>query len=94
MKLKMRDFSIEDSLKKVISKISRKDKVMYIALMKKMNEILTCQDVNHYKNLKRPLEEFKRVHIKSSFVLLFKYIQSEDKIEFYDLDHHDNIYKN
>jgi mRNA-degrading endonuclease RelE of RelBE toxin-antitoxin system len=89
----MRKFSIEVSLKKTISKIFKKDKIMYQILMKKMDEILTCQDVNHCKNLKKPLEDFKRVHIKSSFVLLFKYIQSEDKIVFYDLDHHDKIYK-
>ena len=89
----MRKFSIEVSLKKTISKIFKKDKIMYQILMKNMDEILTCQDVNHCKNLKKPLEDFKRVHIKSSFVLLFKYIQSEDKIVFYDLDHHDKIYK-
>lgn len=89
----MRNFSIENSLKKTVSKISKKDKVMYEALMNKMNEILTCQDVNHYKNLKKPLEDFKRVHIKGSFVLLFKYLQSEDKVVFYDLDHHDTVYK-
>ena len=93
MKLRMRKFSIEESLKKTISKISKKDRVMHDALMSKMNEILTCQDVTHYKNLKKPLEEFKRVHIKGSFVLLFKYIQSEDKVVFYDLDHHNNVYK-
>jgi YafQ family addiction module toxin component len=88
----MRKFSIENSLKKKISKISKKDKGLYEFLMKKINEILTCYDVNHYKNLRKPLEDFKRVHIKGSFVLLFKYIQSEDKIVFYDLDHHDVIY--
>ncbi|MEK6916260.1 MAG: addiction module toxin RelE [Nanoarchaeota archaeon] len=89
----MRKFSIEESLKKSISKLSKKNKVTYDALMNKMNEILTCQDVNHYKNLKKPLEEYKRVHIKGSFVLLFKYIQAEDKILFYDLAHHDKVYK-
>ena len=89
----MRNFSVEESLKKIISKVSKKDKAMYNALMSKMDEILTCQDVNHYKNLKKPLEDFKRVHIKGSFVLLFKYIQSEDKVVFYDLDHHDTIYE-
>jgi YafQ family addiction module toxin component len=88
----MRKFSIEESLKKTIIKISKKDKVMYEALMSKIDEILASQDINHYKNLKKPLEDFKRVHIKGSFVLLFKYIQSEDSVVFYDFDHHDNIY--
>ncbi len=66
---------------------------MYDAVINKVNEILTCQDVSHYKNLRKPLENYKRVHIKGSSVLLFKYIPSEDTILFYDLDHHDNIYR-
>jgi YafQ family addiction module toxin component len=89
----MRRFSVEASLKKKISKIFKKDKATYEALMEKMDEILSCADVDHYKNLKRPLEDFKRVHIRSSFVLIFKYMRADDKIIFYDLDHHDNVYR-
>ena len=89
----MREFSIEEDLKKNLSKISKKDKILYNVIMKKIEEILTCEDVNHYKNLKKPLQDFKRVHVKSSFVLTFKYIESEDKVVFYRLKHHDDIYK-
>ncbi len=88
----MREFLIEDDLKKMLSKISKKNKPLYESVMKKFEEILNCIDVNHYKNLRKPLQEFKRVHIRSSFVLIFKHIKSEDKIIFYKLDHHDNIY--
>lgn len=88
----MRNFSIEENLKKHLKKISKKDRVMYGAVMKKMDEILTSESVHHYKNLKNPLHDFKRVHVKGSFVLIFKYIESEDTILFYDLDHHDRIY--
>lgn len=89
----MREFSVEYNLRKKISKLHIKDKVTYNALMNKIQEILNCKDVNHYKNLKRPLQDFKRVHIKGSFVLIFKYIKSQDKVIFFDFDHHDNIYK-
>jgi len=88
----MREFSIEENLKKKIKKISKKDRSMYKFIMKKFEEILTCDNIDHYKNLKRPLQDFKRVHVRSSFVLTFKYIRSNDKIVFYELDHHDNIY--
>ncbi len=89
----MRKFLIDESLQKILTKLYKKEKDMYESVMKKMDEILTCSDVNHYKNLRRPMQEFKRVHIKSSFVMIFKYNQKEDSIIFYDLDHHDNIYK-
>src|SRR3989339_841266 len=48
--------------------------------------------IKYYKNLKFPLNELKRVHIDGSFVLIFKYDKTQDKIIFYDLDHHDKIY--
>ena len=89
----MRKFLIDEYLKKKLRKIYRKDKVIYGALMGKMQEILACEDVNHYKNLRKPLQHLKRVHIKGPFVLTFKYIGSDDKVIFYDFDHHDNIYK-
>ncbi len=58
----MREFSIEENLKKILSKIFKKDNAMYAVIMKKIEEILTCDDVNHYKNLKKPLQDFKRPH--------------------------------
>ena len=89
----MRKFSIEERLKKILKKIYKKDKIIYNVIMDKMQEIMDSEDVNHYKNLRKPLQHLKRVHIKSSFVLTFRYIESEDKVVFYDLDHHDNIYR-
>jgi len=88
----MREFSIEGGLRKQIDKLVKKDKVMYSAIMNKIEEILNISDINHYKNLRAPLQEFKRVHIKGSFVLLFKYDPVNDTIIFYDLDHHDSAY--
>ncbi len=55
----MREFSIEDSLKKTLTKLFKKDKETYNALMNKMQEILTCEDANHYKNLRKPLQHVK-----------------------------------
>ena len=87
----MRDFSIEDGLKKILAKLLKRDKSTYEALMSKIKEIVNCGDVNHYKNLRNPLQHLKRTHI-GSFVLTFKYVEAEDKLYFYDFDHHDNIY--
>ncbi len=89
----MRDFSIEDNLEKELKKLSKKDRVLYEAVMRKIEEILSCSDVNHYKNLRSPLQRYKRVHVKSSFVLLFEYVENGDRVIFCDLDHHDYIYQ-
>lgn len=88
----MREFSVEKKLRKIMNKLSKKDPSMFKTLIDKIDEIIKSRDVNHYKNLRKPLQHFKRVHVRSSFVLTFKYIEGEDKVMFYDFDHHDNIY--
>ena len=88
----MREFAVEEKLQKILEKVQKKDKALYQAFQRKVEEILTCPDVNHYKNLRKPLQHLKRVHILGSFVLTFRYLEAEDKIILYDLAHHDTIY--
>ena len=57
---------------------------------KKVEEII--QNPHHYKNLRAPLQHWKRVHIDRSFVLVFSVDETTKTIIFEDYDHHDNIY--
>lgn len=88
----MRSYEIKDILKKKLRKISNKNQGMYGQILEKIEEITNSADIEHYKNLRYDLKDRKRVHI-GHFVLVFKYTKSEDKIEFLDFDHHDNIYR-
>lgn len=88
----MHNFSIEENLHRVLKKISKKDKKRYEIIWNKITAVINCLEVEHYKNLRAPLQDFKRVHIDKSFVLVFKYDKANDKIIFYDFDHHDKIY--
>lgn len=89
----MRQFRVEESLQKTLSKLKKKDPILWQAVAKKMQEILQCQDVNHYKNLRSPLQDFKRIHITGSHILLFLYHANDDLVIFYDFDHWDGVYK-
>lgn len=89
----MRKFEFSDTLKKLLPKLYKKDHHKYEILMKKVEEIISCEDVEHYKNLRKPLQHVKRVHIDTHFVLVFKYEKNGDQILFYDFDHHENIYR-
>jgi len=89
----MHKFKIEEKLAKVMIKLSKKDKHRYEVIIKKIKEIIKSENIEHYKNLRKPLQHLKRVHINSHFVLVFKYEKERDIIKFYYLDHHDNIYK-
>lgn len=91
----MFDFDLTDELKFKIFKLLKKDRKKVEMINKKIKEIInsTPESINHYKNLKYDLKEFKRVHIDNSFVLIFKVDIGKNFILFSDFDHHDRIYK-
>ena len=73
---------------KSISKIKGKELEI---IFKKINEILNCSDINHYKNLKNKLKQYKRVHLNKSFVMLF--FEKKNTIYFDSYEHHDKVYE-
>ena len=81
-----------EKLKKILKKLFKKDKVRYEATLKKIDEVINTNDPNHYKNLSYDMKTFKRVHIDSHFVLIFKLDQNNKTIKFEDLQHHNHIY--
>jgi YafQ family addiction module toxin component len=90
----MFNFDLTDNLKLIIKKLVKKDKKRGEIINKKIKEIVNCDSnsIQHYKNLRHDLKEFKRVHIDSSFVLVFKVDLYNNFILFVDFDHHDKIY--
>ncbi|MBN1941650.1 MAG: addiction module toxin RelE [Candidatus Diapherotrites archaeon] len=89
----MHEFEISLKLKRILKKLVKKDKLRYEATLKKIEEVCSSQSIEHYKNLSYDLKEFKRVHILSHFVLIFKFDKKTGKIRFEDLQHHSDIYK-
>jgi YafQ family addiction module toxin component len=88
----MHNWTISEHLKEIINKVSKKDKSLYEQILKKIDEIIRCYDVEHYKNLRHDMKDSKRVHI-GHFVLIFQYDKTTDTIKFDDFNHHDLIYK-
>lgn len=87
------DFS--DELEETLDKLFKKDRKIYEALMKKIEEIASRDEVaiDFYKNLRYDLKEYKRVHIAKSFVLLFRVLKKEKFILFDKFKHHDDVYR-
>ena len=83
---------IKPDLQKTLQKLSKKDKKTYEIALAKIEEIITCPDINHYKNLKKPKQHLKRVHIHKSFVLTFSFDASQNFISFEYMEHHDDAY--
>jgi len=86
------NFGVSENLEKILNKLSKKDKDLYNQILKKIDEVIHSEDVEHYKNLRYNMQDSKRAHI-GHFVLIFQYKKEEDIILFDDFDHHDNIYK-
>ncbi len=87
----MYSYELSPYLEKVLKKLFRKNRSLYEQVMKKIEEVMTSSDVEHYKNLRHNMKDKKRVYI-GHFVLVFKFIKNEKKIIFLDFDHHDKIY--
>jgi YafQ family addiction module toxin component len=84
-------YRLEEGLISLLEKAHKKDKKLYEAAFKKMEDI--AKNPHHYKPLKYDLKGRRRVHIEKSFVLTFRINDVEKKVTFIDLCHHDKVYK-
>ena len=89
-------FQLSDELKITLKLLAKKDQRITQAINKKIKQIISSDEftIDHYKNLKYGMNDYKRVHIMKHFVLLFKVYKKEKFILFDKFDHHDKIYKN
>jgi len=89
------EFDYSDKLRAIVAKLRQRDPKRSTILQNKIVQIVQSDEVTieHYKNLRSPLQHLKRVHIDSNFVLTFRYDKAKKLILFVNFDHHDHIYK-
>jgi YafQ family addiction module toxin component len=88
----MYNYEIKPSLQKILNKLSKKDSKLCDQVFNKIEEVINSESIEHYKNLRYDLSDFKRVHI-GHFVLIFKLDKNLNLISFEDFEHHDSAYK-
>lgn len=76
-----------DEFEKSLSKLKRKDKMLFDQIQKKLIKII--ENPEHYKPLRNILAGYYRIHF-GSFVLIYK-IDGET-VRIISLDHHDHAY--
>ncbi len=84
-------FDLSPELEKILGKLSKKNKFQYEQILRKIGEAI--KNPQHYKNLRAPLQHWKRVHIDSHLVLTFSVDEQNKKVTFKDFQHHDTIYE-
>lgn len=88
-------YDLSDKLRKKVRKLAKKDRILALIFKRKIAEVVgkDIETINIYKNLKSPHNEFKRIHLTSRFILLFKVDINKKDILFVDIIHWDRAYK-
>jgi YafQ family addiction module toxin component len=87
----MYNLKIKPDLEESLNKLAKKNRKQVEIILKKIDEILL--NPHRYKNLRAPLNDWKRVHVDKYFVLTFSVDEESKTVTLEDYDHHDNIYK-
>jgi len=87
----MYNLEVKPTADRKLRKLEKKDKKQLEIISKKIKEIL--ENPYQFKPLRRPLQNFRRVHIDKSFVLIYMVDELRNAVIVYNYDHHDNIYK-
>jgi YafQ family addiction module toxin component len=82
---------IEPDLEKTLKKLAKKNKKQLEIILSKAEEIV--ENPHRYKNLRAPMNMWKRVHIDKHFVLAFSVNDENNTVTLEDYAHQDEIYK-
>ncbi|OIO24601.1 hypothetical protein AUJ14_05710 [Candidatus Micrarchaeota archaeon CG1_02_55_22] len=74
-----------------IAALQKKNNVAFVAVGKKVNQVL--ENPYRFKPLKAPLQGLWRVHIDSSFILLYSIDESRKTVVVQNYAHHDEAYR-
>lgn len=80
---------IPEHLDRVFAKLSKKDKLQFEILTRKINEILENPQIG--EPLTGNMAGQRSVHIRN-FCLIYETIESEKVVKLLDYDHHNRVY--
>ena len=86
----MYSYELRKTVEKIFFKLAKRNPKELAIIEAKIKEI--AQNPQRYKNLRRPLQHLKRVHIDKSFVLTFSVDENKKLVVIEGYDHHDKIY--
>ncbi len=76
--------------KKEIKKLCSKNQPLQEAFKKKLMQVL--ENPHHFKPLKKPLNNCRRVHVLNCFILLYEIIEEQKSVRLLKFSHHDGAY--
>ena len=88
----MYDLDIKPEADKIFVKLTKKNSKQLKIIDKKIREIRS-NSFHKYKFLRKPLQNFNRIHIDKHFVLIFKIDYENKLVDIYLYGHHDEVYE-
>ena len=86
----MYNLEIRENVDRIFNKLAKKDKVSFEYLSKKIAEIR--ENPYHFKPLKKPLQNFWRVHI-GNYVLIYSINENTKTVIIEKYKHHYEVYR-
>ena len=80
---------ISESLDRIFNKLSKKDKLQFEILTRKIKEILENPKIG--EPLRGNMAGQRSVHIRN-FCLIYEILEMKKAVRLLDYDHHDNVY--
>lgn len=88
----MYEIIIKKEADKIFAKLQNKNPNQWEIILKKIEQI-SKNPYHEHKFLKKPMQNFNRVHIDKHFVLIFKINHERREVEIFNFEHHDFVYK-
>jgi len=85
----MYKIKVRKEAERVLKKLAKKDKISSIYISKKIKEIQ--DDPYHFKPLRKPLQNYRRVHI-GNYVLVYSIDEKTKTVIIERYKHHDEVY--
>lgn len=81
---------ISERADRIFRKLAKKDRPAMLAIDAKIFQLL--ENPRHFKPLRGDMHGARRVHISSSFVLIYEIDERRKTVRILDYGHHDDIY--
>jgi len=86
----MYKLKIRKEAERILKKLAKKNKISFLYISKKVKEVI--ENPYRFKPLKKPLQNFRRIHI-GNYVLVYSINEKSKTIIIERYKHHDEVYK-
>jgi YafQ family addiction module toxin component len=84
------NLELSEACRSEIQKLCHRNTTLEVALKKKISQILEMP--YHFKPLRKPLQNKRRVHVLNRFVLIYEIVEETKSVRLLKFSHHDDAY--